>query len=116
MLQQSPTLDRVFHALSDPGRRSMLDRLTRGPASLGELAGPLDMSLSAVGQHLKVLEGSGLVRSRKVGRVRSCEIEPQALRQAEQWLSDRRTMWERKLDRLGDLLANPEPTHKENPR
>jgi DNA-binding transcriptional ArsR family regulator len=105
MLKQSAPLDRVFHALADPSRRGMVERLSRGPASVSELARPLEMSLAAVVQHLQVLETSGLVRSEKVGRVRTCRIEPAALRTAEQWISDRRTGWERRLDRLGDYLA-----------
>jgi DNA-binding transcriptional ArsR family regulator len=110
MLNQSAaTLDRVFQALSDPSRRVMVDRLTRGPASVSELARPLDMSLAAVVQHIQVLEASGLVQSHKVGRVRTCQIEPKALRSAEQWITQRRTSWERRLDRLGDYLAqNPD--------
>ena len=83
----------------------MVERLTRGPASVSELAEPLAMSLSAVVQHLQVLEQSGLVQSEKVGRVRTCRIEPTALRLAEQWINERRNVWERRLDRLGDLLA-----------
>jgi DNA-binding transcriptional ArsR family regulator len=109
MLKQSPThqpaVDVVFHALSDANRRAMIDRLLDGPASVSELAQPLSISLPAVVQHLHVLEGSGVVRSRKVGRVRTCEIEPQALSAAERWISDRRAMWEERLDRLGDFLA-----------
>ncbi len=88
----------------------MVDRLTRGPATVSELAAPLPMSLAAVVQHVQVLEASGLVRSEKVGRVRTCRIEPVALRAAEQWMHDRRLEWERRLDRLGDLLAEPETT------
>lgn len=83
----------------------MVERLCRGPASVSELAAPLDMSLPAVVQHLQVLEASGLVRSEKSGRVRTCRIEPAALRVAEQWISERRTLWEHRLDRLGALLA-----------
>jgi DNA-binding transcriptional ArsR family regulator len=105
MLQCQHPLDRVFHALADPGRRAMVERLSRGPASVSELAEPLDMSLSAVVQHLQVLEGSGLVTTQKVGRVRTCTIEAGALSQAEQWINERRTLWERRLDRLGDFLA-----------
>jgi DNA-binding transcriptional ArsR family regulator len=107
MLHQSDQLDLMFQALADPARRGMVERLTRGPASVSELAEPLDMSLSAVVQHLAVLESSGLVRTAKVGRVRTCQIEPKALRTAEQWITDRRTLWERRLDRLGDYLAEP---------
>jgi DNA-binding transcriptional ArsR family regulator len=98
-------LDRVFHALADPARRSMLERLTRGPASVSELAQPLAMSLPAVVQHIAVLEESGLVRTQKIGRVRTCHIEAGSLQRAEQWINDRRTQWERRLDRLGDYLA-----------
>src|ERR1700746_1540425 len=100
-----PRLDQVFHALADPSRRQMVDRLTLGPASVSELAQPLAMSLPAVVQHLQVLEASGLVRSEKVGRVRTCRIEPQALSLAEQWINERRTTWERRLDRLGEFLS-----------
>jgi DNA-binding transcriptional ArsR family regulator len=106
MLQYSTTsLDLMFQALADPGRRVMVERLCRGPASVSELAEPLKMSLSAVVQHLQVLEASGLVASEKVGRVRTCRVEPQALRGAESWISERRTTWERRLDRLGAFLA-----------
>jgi DNA-binding transcriptional ArsR family regulator len=98
----------MFQALADPSRRVMVDRLTRGPASVSELAKPLAMSLPAVVQHLQVLEASGLVRSEKVGRVRTCHIEPKALRSTEQWIAERRTTWERRLDRLGELLAADE--------
>src|SRR3954470_20674650 len=105
MPNQGATLDRLFQALADPSRRVMVERLSRGPASVSELAGPLDMSLPAVMQHLQVLEASGLVRSEKAGRVRTCRIETAALHTAEQWIADRRATWERRLDRLGDLLA-----------
>jgi DNA-binding transcriptional ArsR family regulator len=105
MLNYSAPLDEVFQALADPARRAIVERLTRGPASVSELARPFPMSLSAVVQHLQVLEASGLVRSEKVGRVRTCRIEPAALRTAEQWISERRTTWERRLARLGEFLA-----------
>jgi DNA-binding transcriptional ArsR family regulator len=105
MLDQSVPLDRVFQALADPARRLMVERLCRGPASVSQLAQPFDMSLSAVVQHLQVLEASGLVRSHKTGRVRTVTVEPTTLRSAEHWITDRRTTWERRLDRLGDLLA-----------
>lgn len=98
-------LDLLFQALADPTRRRMVERLSRGPASVSELAQPLAMSLSAVMQHLQVLEGSGLVRSEKVGRVRTCSIQEPALRTAEDWISERRASWERRLDRLGEFLA-----------
>ncbi len=110
MLNQSVSLDRVFQALADPTRRAIVEQLGRRPASVSELARPLPMSLPAVLQHLAVLEECGVVRSRKVGRVRTCELEPAALSLAEQWLGERRTTWERRLDRLGDhLAANPDP-------
>lgn len=105
MLNQSAPLDRVFQALADPARRVIVERLVRGPTSVSELAEPLAMSLPAVLQHLQVLETSGLVRSEKSGRVRTCRIEPAALRKAEQWIVGRRMSWERRLDRLGDYLA-----------
>jgi DNA-binding transcriptional ArsR family regulator len=104
MLNQTATLDRVFQALSDPSRRLMVERLSLGPASVSELARPLHMSLAAVVQHVQVLEASGLVRSEKIGRTRTCSIQPTTMRSAEQWMSDRRTTWERRLDRLGDYL------------
>jgi DNA-binding transcriptional ArsR family regulator len=103
MLNQTG-LDRVFHALADPSRRSIVERLVRGPAPVKELAEPLAMSLPAVMQHLKVLEDAGLIVTEKVGRVRSCRLEPAALRSAEHWLSDQRTERERQLDRLGTYL------------
>lgn len=101
---QAAVLDRTFHALSDPTRRAMVQRLSRGPTSVSELAKPLAISLPAVMQHLAVLEASGVVTSWKEGRVRTCKIEPKALSAAEQWIADRRQSWERKLDRLGEYL------------
>jgi len=106
MLNYAPDLDRVFQALADPGRRLMVERLSRGPASVSELGRPLDMSLAAVLQHVQVLEACGLIRSSKLGRTRTCSINPAALRSAESWIADRRTMVERRLDRLGDYLAD----------
>jgi DNA-binding transcriptional ArsR family regulator len=105
MLNQQAKLDLVFHALADPTRRAIVERLTRGPASVSELAAPMAMSLAAVMQHLHVLEESRLLRTEKQGRVRICTIDPDALRRAEAWLSDRRTLWENRLDRLGEMLA-----------
>jgi DNA-binding transcriptional ArsR family regulator len=98
-------LDLVFHALADPGRRSMVERLCRGPASVSELARPLDMTLTAVVQHVRVLEACGLVASSKRGRVRTCRLEEATLRRAEAWIAERRRLWDERLDRLGDLLA-----------
>jgi DNA-binding transcriptional ArsR family regulator len=108
MLNQSTDLDRLFHALADPARRAMVERLSRSPAPVSELAAPLPMSLPSVMQHLGVLEAAGLVRSEKVGRVRTCSIDPQALSQAEQWINARRAEWEQRLDRLGDYLKTLE--------
>lgn len=96
MLNHPATLDLAFGALADPTRRSMIDRLSRGPASVSELAQPLSISLSAVVQHLAVLEAGGLVRSEKVGRVRTCRVDAGALRKAEQWIAGRRATWERR--------------------
>ncbi|GAB2661627.1 metalloregulator ArsR/SmtB family transcription factor [Prescottella soli] len=117
MLKYSAPLDQVFHALSDPSRRGMVERLSRGPASVSELAAPLDMSLPAVVQHLQVLEASGLVRSEKVGRTRTCHLVPDALDGAAQWIAQRRTSLERRLDRLGEYLAETDevPDSEESP-
>jgi len=98
-------IDQMFQALADPARRLMMERLSRGPASVSELAEPFDMSLSAVAQHIRLLQASGLIASEKIGRVRTCRIEPKALRTVEQWIAERRTVWERRFDRLGDFLA-----------
>ena len=108
MINKQANLDRLFHALADPARRAMVERLSRGPAPVSELARPLPMSLPAAMQHLDVLEAAGLVRSEKVGRVRTCSIEPQVLSQAEGWINARRIEWERRLDRLGDYLKTLE--------
>jgi DNA-binding transcriptional ArsR family regulator len=101
-------VNRVFHALGDPTRRAILEKLSEGPISVSRLAEPLDITLAAVVQHLQVLEESGLVKTEKIGRVRTCRIAPAGLSVAEHWIGDRRSMWERRLDRLGDLLAEPE--------
>jgi DNA-binding transcriptional ArsR family regulator len=105
MLDQLADLDRVFQALADPGRRLMVERLSDGPASVSELGQPLSMSLAAVLQHVQVLEASGLIRSQKVGRTRTCSLNQAALRSAETWITERRTLVERRLDRLGEYLA-----------
>ena len=111
MLNQSATLDRMFHALADPTRRAVVMRLTAGPASVSELARPLSMSLPSVVQHLQVLEASGLIQTEKAGRVRTCRMAPLALAAAERWLTDCRTEWEARLDRLEAFLAEvPQPT------
>jgi DNA-binding transcriptional ArsR family regulator len=105
LLDPEPDLDRVFHALADPGRRHMLERLGQGPASVSELGKPLAMTLAAVLQHVQILEASGLVRSRKLGRTRTCSLNAETLRSAESWISARRAFTERRLDRLGEYLA-----------
>jgi len=96
--------DRLFHALGDPTRRAILDTLTRGPVSVSRLAEPLGITLTAVAQHLQILEEVRLVQTEKVGRVRTCRIETAGFRALEQWIRDHRTAWEKKLDRLGRLL------------
>ncbi len=98
-------VDEVFRALGDPTRRDLVERLSGGPATVSQLAQPLEMSLSAVVQHLAVLESSGLVSSEKVGRTRTCRLEPLGLRVAEDWFAGQRAEWARRLDRLGEVLA-----------
>lgn len=105
MQTQSVAIDRVFHALGDPTRRAIVERLSQGPVSVSRLAQPLDITLAAVVQHLQILEASGLVQTEKVGRVRTCRIEPKGLSLAERWISERRSLWERRFDRLGKFLA-----------
>ena len=104
MLNESARLDLAFQALADPTRRGMLARLSRAPASVSELAAPYRISLPAVLQHLHLLEASGLVRSEKKGRVRTCRLEPKALAKAESWIAEQRALWEGRLDRLEDYL------------
>ena len=108
MLNQS-TIDQVFHALGDPTRRKLIERLSQGPASASDLAKPLGITLAAVIQHLQILERSGVVQTQKVGRVRTCRIEPAGLNIAAEWIAERRSLWERRLDRLGEILAEEEP-------
>src|SRR5918994_3973955 len=103
-------LDRAFHALADESRRAMVVRLSRGAASVSELAAPLDMSLPSVMQHLDVLQRSGVVRSEKVGRVRRCRLEPGPMRTLEQWIAEHRAIWERHFDRVSDVLDDAFPT------
>ena len=104
MLDRTIDLDRTFQALADKSRRTMVERLTLGPASVSELAEPLAMSLAAVVQHVQVLETCGIVKTEKVGRTRMCQIAPAAMTAAERWISDRRRGWEARLDRLGEIL------------
>jgi DNA-binding transcriptional ArsR family regulator len=97
-------INRVFHALGDPTRRAILDRLTAGPVSVSKLAEPLGITLTAVAQHLQVLEESGLARTEKVGRVRTCSLDFAGLAALEKWIQERRSLWEQRLDQLGELL------------
>lgn len=99
----------VFHALGDPTRRAIVERLSRGPSAASGLAEPLGITLTAVGQHLQILEESGLVRTEKVGRVRTCQLDTPGFAALEKWIKDRRSTWERRLDKLGELLSEPEP-------
>ena len=104
MPARKANVDRVFHALGDPTRRAIVEKLSRGPISVSRLAKPLAITLAAVLQHVQVLEESGLVHTEKAGRVRTCRIETRGFSALEQWIGDHRSMWERRLDRLGDLL------------
>src|SRR5262245_65150487 len=114
MLQyQSPPLDLAFQALSDPGRRAMVERLSVGPATVSELAAPLPMTLSAVVQHLKLLEEAGLVKSEKVGRVRTCRLEVKAMTTVERWITERKRFWEQQYDQLEAYLAATEDKTEE---
>lgn len=107
MHRTKPDIDGIFHALGDATRRAIMEKLSEGPISVSRLAEPLNITLAAVVQHLQVLEDCGLVQTEKVGRVRTCRIEPAGLSAAAQWIGDRRSMWERSLDRLGDFLKEP---------
>jgi DNA-binding transcriptional ArsR family regulator len=104
MTRPAVDTDRLFHALGDPTRRAILDALAHGPVSVSRLAGPLEITLTAVVQHLQILEEVRLVHTEKLGRVRTCRIETAGFRALEQWIRDHRTAWERKLDRLGEML------------
>ena len=105
MLQHTAQVNQIFHALADPTRCRIVERLSRGPVSVTALAEPFPMSLAAVLQHVRVLEASGIVRSEKVGRVRTCQLQVATLRAAEYWITERRSIWEHRLDRLGEYLA-----------
>ena len=99
------TIEPIFHALGDPTRRRLFERISEGPISVSALAQPFEITLAAVVQHLQVLEQSGLVRTEKLGRVRTCRVEPAGLNVIEKWVRDRRSIWEKRLDRLGELLS-----------
>jgi DNA-binding transcriptional ArsR family regulator len=105
MFSQQIAIDRVFHALGDPTRRAIVEKLSAGPISVSRLAQPLRITLAAVVQHVQLLEASGLVQTEKVGRVRTCRIEPKGFSVAERWINERRSLWERRFDRLGKLLG-----------
>lgn len=109
MLKYQGDLDRTYQALADPTRRAIVERLARGSASVSELAEPFAISLPAIVQHLKLLEASGLVRSEKTGRIRTCTLDTTVLSEAERWIAERRALWERRLDRLDALLAATRP-------
>ncbi len=118
MVKQIADVDHLLHALADPTRRRIVERLADGPASVSQLADPLPMSMAAVIQHLQVLEASGLVDTRKSGRVRTCRLDPERLDELQDWIAARRGAWERRLDRLGEVLdgqatAPADPTTKE---
>jgi DNA-binding transcriptional ArsR family regulator len=104
MSDRKPDIDQIFHALGDPTRRAMVERLSAGPASVSQLAEPFKMTLAAVVQHLQILEESGIVRTEKIGRVRTCRVDPKGLDAVEKWINDRRSRWEKRLNQLGDLL------------
>src|SRR5215831_8982096 len=108
MQHQQLATDRAFHALGDPTRRAILEKLSHGPISVSTLAEPLDMTLAAVVQHLQILEESSLIRTEKTGRVRTCQIEPRGFALVEKWITDRRLLWERRFDRLGAILSEEE--------
>lgn len=105
---QHPDLNQLLHAIADPSRRAITERLSTGPAAVSDLAKPLRITLAAVLQHVQVLERAGVVRTEKVGRVRTCQLQPDAFRSLEQWIADRRLLWERRFDRLGQLLDEPD--------
>jgi DNA-binding transcriptional ArsR family regulator len=108
MSRAKPNIDRIFHALGDPTRRAIVVKLTAGPLSVSLLAMPLNITPTAVIQHLHVLEEGGLVRTEKVGRVRTCRIETAGFSVLEEWIRHHRAVWERRLDRLGELLEEPD--------
>ncbi|MGA2569767.1 MAG: metalloregulator ArsR/SmtB family transcription factor [Terracidiphilus sp.] len=116
MRRPSVDIDRLFHALGEPTRRAILDRLVAGPASVSRLAEPLGITLTAVMQHLQILEDARLVHTEKLGRVRTCRIESAGFRALEHWILGHRTVWEQKLDRLGQFLAEEDAQRKTGTR
>lgn len=115
-IQSAPShLDRMFLALADPSRRAVLERLAQGPASVGELARPLPMALPSLMQHLQMLEGCGLIRTEKVGRVRTCRLEPHAMDAATEWIARQRAVWEARFDRLDAYLQTLKEQEEQKP-
>lgn len=110
MVYRSDDIDHLWHALADPTRRRIVEQLGNGPASVTDLAAPLPISLAAVIQHLQVLERSGVIGTEKVGRVRTCHLEPERLDSVQDWIAARRRAWQQRLDRLGDVLATEAPS------
>jgi DNA-binding transcriptional ArsR family regulator len=109
-------IDDSLRALAEPSRRAIVERLSQGPASVSDLAKPFDLTLAAVVQHIQVLEACGLVASEKVGRVRTCRIEPAGLNKLADWVAERRSLIERRLDRLGALLSEADPEARDSHR
>ena len=103
---RQPDPGRIFHALGDPTRRAIVEALGQRPCSVSALAAPLGLTLAAIVQHVQLLEDVGLVATEKVGRVRICKLDPAGIASAMRWLDDRRTAWDRRLDRLGDILGD----------
>ena len=110
MVQYSPQLDSAFAALSDPTRRGILEQLGRSDASISDLAAKFEITLTGLKKHVHILEQSGFVTSKKVGRVRTCRLEPGPMRALEQWIAEHRAIWERHFDRLSDVLDDAFPT------
>jgi DNA-binding transcriptional ArsR family regulator len=105
---EEPGIGRILHALGDPTRRAIVDMLSRRPHTVSQLAAPLGITLTAVAQHLQLLEESGLARTEKLGRVRTCSLDPQGFAALEGWVRDHRSAWEQRLDRLGEMLSEGE--------
>lgn len=114
MEKHSHRLDGIFQALADPTRRAVLARLGRGPASVSELAEPSGMALPSFMKHIRFLEGSGLIRTRKEGRVRTCALEKETFAEVESWLSAQRAIWEGRTDRLEQFVLNAQ--ERETPK
>ncbi|TPI21986.1 metalloregulator ArsR/SmtB family transcription factor [Mesorhizobium sp. B4-1-1] len=110
--QSPPPIDGIFRALADPTRRGVVERLNRSPASVSELAEPFEMALPSFVEHLKVLEGCGLVQSQKTGRVRTYSLSPEPLQLAENWLAEQRALWERRLDQFDAYVMNLKESEK----